>query len=130
RRREEARLEASAATAEAIREGQARELALTAGSRFTLRFPAGVPASALDPAVLAEMLRPYVEFPDFEEPAPAAPTPLRKGMSEDEVSGLYGPPAERRIEPLGELESVRAVYLAGGGRLSVQYVGGVVVAFE
>ena len=130
RRREEARLEASNATAEAIRDGQIRELALTAGSRFTLRFPAGVPASALTPAVLADMLRPYVEIPGFEAVPPVSPVSLRKGMSEDEVSGLYGPPAERTIEPLGGLEAVRAVYLADDGRLSVQYVGGVVVAFE
>jgi len=138
RRREEARLEAAASTAEVIRDGQIRELALTAGSRFTLRFPGGVPTAALTPAGLAEMLRPYVELPQFavvsqpiaSSPAAVAPALLRKGMSEDEVASLYGAPLTRTIEGAGDFEGVRAVYQAADALLTVHYVSGVVVAYQ
>jgi len=103
RERENARNRSNVAEAEEHRKANVRQRRLEGGSRFNLRYPAGVPAEALSPDAVRSALAPYLEFGDMESPAAAVPlqpgsTPSngglpRKGMLLQEADAMLGNPA-------------------------------------
>ena len=106
RRQDDREAQAESRQAAALDKERIREKALSGGSRFNIRYPDGVPSSALTPDAVMDDLAKYVEFEaapvgrqarerverDREDDGPARPAHLRKGATLDEVADIYGPP--------------------------------------
>ena len=144
RRREETRLKAEAEQARILREAEERELRLRAGSRFNIRWRDAVPGSAVSvEAVLAALdglmqlegaAAPATSSIRAPQPAPAAqqaanPMALRKGMSESDVTALFGAAAERREEAAAGLTVVSSRYNFEGGMLTAKFADGALVSW-
>jgi hypothetical protein len=139
RRYEQERLRAEAEQAKQIAKLAERELRAQGGSRFNLWYEDGVPLHALTPESVMHALADFVEFPEasggdaYQDPAIAwalpNPLELRKGMTEEEVNALFGEPELRSEESVGGLDVLRCEYTADSAKLSVQFVGGVLVRY-
>lgn len=140
-RRERERIEAQVRVlseqAEEIKKERVRRQALEGGSRFNLRYPGGVPPSALTPEAVAAAL---VAFVDFEADTPAAlpaqssrrgnAAQLRKGMSWQQVVELLGEPASNAEQQEGRYAVLTAAFENDETRVETEFVEGVLVAFR
>jgi hypothetical protein len=143
RERENARNRASVAEAEESKRANIRQRRLESGSRFNIRYPNGVPNSALTPEAVKEALAAYLEFP---EPVAAPPSPMpiaandpapgpgpgglpRKGMLLADVDRLLGTPARISERMEGRLKVSTRVYPTDRGQVSAEFVEGVLIRY-
>lgn len=135
RAREDARNRAAVAEAEETRKANIRQRRLEGGSRFNIRFKDRVPASALAPDAVRAALAAYVEFPDAAAPAESrdpVPSPgglPRKGMQVDEVDRLLGEPRQTKQRMEGKLTVTTRIYDASIGRVTAEFVEGVLIRY-
>jgi hypothetical protein len=139
RAREDARNRSIVAEAEEHRKENVRQRRLEGGSRFNIRYSAGVPAEALSPEEVMAALAEYLEFKD---PRTAA-TPLqpaasslpkgglpRKGMLLQDVDAMLGPPAKSSERKEGTLRVITREYTTPDGRVTAELVEGVVIRYR
>lgn len=135
REREEARLRAEAAQAQQIKEANIRQRRLEGGSRFNLRYRAGVPPEALTPGSVMAALADLVSFgpmagaPPTGAAAEPSPGSLRKGMTMDQVEAFFGRPESLTPRMEGKLRVVTAVYLRNELRVEAEFVEEVLIRF-
>jgi hypothetical protein len=135
RERENSQARSAAAQAEEIRQSNLRGRRIEGGSRFNVRFRGGVPAEALTPDGLRQMLSRYVDFSG----APAAPaavavassTPgsVRKGLSVEEVERILGPAVTAAESDECSLHVMTRSYRRDGQRTTARFVSGVLVEY-
>jgi len=135
REREQARLQADAAQAEVLRTSLERDGRLRSGSRFNLRYEQQVPRSELTPEAVMAALADYLEFQGGASPSRLVrrggnPLELRKGMTPEQVSDLFGEPDERSDEEAAGLRIVRWEFRFEEALLSVHFVEGLVVKYS
>jgi len=135
RERENARNRSLVAEAEEHRKQNVRQRRLEGGSRFNLRYASGVPVQALTPEAVIEALEPYVDF----GPAQRASTPFgattlgrapRKGMLLPEADAALGTPALTSERKEGKLKVQTREYLTPDGRVSAEFVEGVLIRYR
>jgi hypothetical protein len=140
RERENARNRSTVAEAQESKKQNVRQRRLEGGSRFNIRFPAGVPAEAMTPAAVTKALAQYVDF----GPAQAASTPSiplqpasaapgnglpRKGMLLTEVEAMLGAPATVKERKEGTLRVQTREYPIPNGRITGEFVEGVLFRY-
>jgi hypothetical protein len=143
RERENARNRSTVAEAEEHRKQNVRQRRLEGGSRFNLRYPAGVPAQALKPDAVIAALTPYVDFGQMQQAAgnpPAVPlqgTPAasggrvpRKGMLLAEADAVLGSPAKTSERKEGSLRVQTREYPTPEGRVTAEFVEGVLIRYR
>jgi hypothetical protein len=139
RERENARNRSIVAEAEESRKQNVRQRRLEGGSRFNIRYPAGVPADALMPEAVMAALAQYLDFGQTGTAAsaplqPAAPTQRsglpRKGMLLQDVDALLGPPAKASERKEGTLRVQSREYTTADGRVSAEFVEGVLIRYH
>ena len=144
RERDERENRAESEQAEALEKQRLGDKALMAGSRFNIRYPDGVPSSALTPEAVMDVLERYVDFraPEVGVAALEArdggrgagrgddgPRGLRKGATMDEVAGLYGAPVETRQRTDAGWNVTTAKYRKGSQRVDATFIEGVLVRY-
>jgi hypothetical protein len=148
REREDARNRAEVADAQEARKANIRQRRLEGGSRFNLRYRDGVPASALTPESVKQALAAYLDFPEAAAAAEsAAPQPFgpgtsgtaagpaggsglpAKGMLQDDVDQMLGTPEKSTDRPEGKLKVTTRVYSTKAGRVSAEFVEGVLIRY-
>ncbi len=147
REREDARNRASVADAQEARKANIRERRLEGGSRFNLRYRDGVPASALTPESVKQALAAYLDFPEAAAAAESAPQPFgpgtsgaaagpaagsglpAKGMLQDDVDQMLGTPEKSADRPEGKLKVTTRIYSTKAGRVSAEFVEGVLIRY-
>jgi hypothetical protein len=136
RDRENARNRAAVAEAEERKRENIRRQALSAGSRFNIRYGRPVPLGAVTPEAVIDALAEYVQFGapgvDTDASPPATdgrPASLRKGLTRAEAEELLGRPQQIREGMEGTLRTVIATYLSTLGRVEALFVEGVLVRY-
>jgi hypothetical protein len=142
RRREDARNEASAKTAEEAKTSRIADKRLHGGSRFNIRYQDGVPPG-IEPDGIMRALEEYVTFSFVQDRriAPAIRTSvpatrqatggtLRKGMTVAEVDAMLGRPEKVSDRTEGGLKVSTSVYLRGDERISADFVDGVLIRYS
>jgi len=143
RERENARNRSNVAEAEESRKQNVRQRRLEGGSRFNIRYPAGVPAEAMTPAAVTKALAQYLDFGPTQaaltppsiplQPAAAAPAPgnglPRKGMLLPEVETMLGAPATVKERKEGTLRVQTREYPTPNGRITGEFVEGVLFRY-
>jgi len=132
RERENARNEARAAQATAIRDPTLRQKRLDGGSRFNIRYNHDVPASALVPDAVVAALAGYVDFsggPPANVAQAVGVDGLKKGMSQEDVDALLGRPESITQRAEGTLQVSTSVYRSGDRKVTADFVEGVLVRF-
>ena len=143
RERENARNRSNVAEAEESRKQNVRQRRLEGGSRFNIRYPAGVPAEAMTPAAVTRALAQYLDFGPTQaaltppsiplQPAAAAPAPgnglPRKGMLLPEVEAMLGEPATVKERKEGTLRVQTREYPTPNGRITGEFVEGVLFRY-
>lgn len=142
RERENARNRSIVAEAEEHRKQNVRQRRLEGGSRFNIRYPAGVPAEALAPEAVMTALEQYLDFGQTTSAVasssialqPAAPSPRsglpRKGMLLQEVDALLGPAAKSSERKEGTLRVQTREYATPDGRVTAEFVEGVLIRYR
>ncbi|MFL5403602.1 MAG: hypothetical protein ACJ8BF_12365 [Gemmatimonadales bacterium] len=143
RERENARNRASVAEAEEHRKENVRQRRLEGGSRFNIRYPAGVPAGGLTPEGIMTALAQYVEFGDIRTAGGATEpsTPLqaasparsglpRKGMLLQDVDASLGAPSAASERKEGTLRVQTREYTTPDGRVTAEFVEGVLIRYR
>ena len=142
RERENARNRSIVAEAQEHRKQNVRQRRLEGGSRFNIRYPAGVPAEALSPEAVMTALAQYLDFgqtafavaPPSITLQPAAPSPRsglpRKGMLLQEVDALLGPAAKSSERKEGTLRVQTHEYATPDGRVTAEFVEGVLIRYR
>jgi hypothetical protein len=128
RQREQARIDATVAAAEAYKRESIRTRALQGGSRFNLVFPNGVPERALTPEFLMDALADWVVF-ESDRAAAAPEMRLRKGITERELRSLYGEPVSRDSRKQGDLRVDVLTFQRSGETVVATLVEDVVVRY-
>jgi hypothetical protein len=142
REREDQRNKAISAAAGEEKKRRIAEQRLHAGSRFNIRYQGAVPAG-LTPGGVMAALADFVEFPFAEEgprqtarapvedrqPA-AGPSALRKGMTMQQVSGIYGEPEKTTDRMEGRLKVTTATFAHDDHRLDAEFVEGVLIKYS
>lgn len=140
RERENARNRAQVAAAEEQKKQNIRDRRLEGGSRFNIRYRDKVPAPALTPESVRGALAEYVGFEvgptDVNplqpavpvEPPPAGGLP-RKGMLDGDVDRLLGIPMQTTERKEGRLTVTTRVYDAPAGRITAEFVEGVLIRY-
>ncbi|HET9727460.1 MAG TPA: hypothetical protein VFP28_11140 [Gemmatimonadales bacterium] len=148
REREDARNRASVADAQEAKKANIRQRRLEGGSRFNLRYRDGVPASALTTESVKAALDAYLDFPEpVAATDPAAPQPFgpgasgtvtgnlpssglpTKGMLQADVDQMLGTPEKSSERPEGKLKVTTRVYSTKAGRVSAEFVEGVLIRY-
>jgi hypothetical protein len=143
RERENARNRAAVADAQESKKANIRQRRLEGGSRFNIRYRDGVPASALTAESVKAALEAYLEFPDgaiatdaaAPQPfgatgAPAGPSGLpTKGMLQSDVDLMLGTPQKSTDRAEGKLKVTTRVYATKAGRVSAEFVEGVLIRY-
>jgi hypothetical protein len=141
REREDARNRAEVADAEEQKKQNIRQRRLEGGSRFNLRYKGGVPSSALTPESVKAALAEYVTFDQtVAEPSPLQPGPEptppapkgglpRKGMMVADVDRQLGTPEKTSNRKEGRLTVNTRVYSTSDGRVTAEFVEGVLIRF-
>ena len=128
RERQQARIRAEAAQAEAMKEANIRQKRLEGGSRFNLRYRDRVPVEELRPEAVMAALSDFVEFGGSIADRPPAPgADVVRGLSIDQVEALLGRPESVTTRREGTLSVTTAVYLSGGRRLRAEFVEGILI---
>jgi hypothetical protein len=142
RERENARNRSVVAEAEEHRKQNVRERRLEGGSRFNIRYPAGVPAEALTPEAVMTDLGRYLDFGQTASAATPASVPLqpaassprsglpRKGMLLQDVDALLGPAAKSSERKEGTLRVQTREYATPDGRVTADFVEGVLIRYR
>jgi hypothetical protein len=142
RERENARNRSVVAEAEEHRKQNVRQRRLEGGSRFNIRYPAGVPAEALASEAVMTALAQYLDFgqttsavaPSSILLQPTAPSPRsglpRKGMLLQEVDALLGPAAKSGERKEGTLRVQTREYATNDGRVMAEFVEGVLIRYR
>jgi hypothetical protein len=140
REREDARNRSSVAEAEEHRKQNVRQRRLEGGSRFNIRYPAGVPAEALNPDALVAALAQYVDFGPTGvtasaplQPASTATGPRglpRKGMLLQDVDALLGTALKTSDRKEGTLSVQTREYRTPDGRVTAEFVEGVLIRYR
>jgi hypothetical protein len=138
RERENARNRSVVAEAEEHRKQNVRQRRLEGGSRFNIRYPAGVPAEALTPEAVMTALGQYLDFGGTASAAtplqPAAASPRsglpRKGMLLQDVDALLGPTARSSERKEGSLRVQTREYPTPDGRVTAEFVEGVLIRYR
>jgi hypothetical protein len=136
------------ADAQEAKKANIRQRRLEGGSRFNLRYREGVPASALTAESVKAALAAYVDFPEpaavAESTAPqpfgpgasgaaAGPAPVTglpaKGMLQDDVDHMLGTPEKSTDRAEGKLKVTTRVYSTKAGRVSAEFVEGVLIRY-
>lgn len=142
RERENARNRSVVAEAEEHRKQNVRQRRLEGGSRFNIRYPAGVPAEALAPEAVMRALSQYLDFAQTQSATappsiplqPAAPSPRsglpRKGMLLQDVDALLGPAAKSSERKEGTLRVQTREYATADGRVTAEFVEGVLIRYR
>jgi hypothetical protein len=137
REREDARNRSAVAEAEEHRKQNIRQRRLEGGSRFNIRYQDQLPANALSSASVMAALADYVDFGDLRsEPADEAPPVttarsglLRKGMMMQDVNAMVGRPVDTTQRKEGTLNVHTAQYSTTDGRITADFVEGVLVRY-
>jgi hypothetical protein len=147
RQREDARNQASAASASEAKKARIAADRLHSGSRFNIRYQNGVPPG-LRPDGVMRALEEYVEFPFETDRSDAAPqrdtrvTPpdtgrqkagaaaIRKGMTLAEVEQVLGRPEKTSDRVEGTLKVVTATYSRDDQRITAEFVEGVLIRYS
>jgi hypothetical protein len=143
REREDQRNKAISASASEEKKRRIAEQRLHAGSRFNIRYQGAVPAG-LTPGGVMAALADFVEFPFVDEgvrgqtarapvpdPQPAAgPASLRKGMTMQQVSGIFGEPEKTTDRMEGRLKVTAATFARDDHRLDAEFVEGVLIKYS
>jgi hypothetical protein len=139
---------AAAQVASQIKSQKVADSRLQGGSRFNLRWSGSIPENQLNPGAIEKLLADYVSF---NEPAPgpsqSAPPPsataeqngdaavpataqLKRGMTFDEVTTLFGPGKQisQSVSPDG-LKTQVMEYSTGARLVDVTFVEGLVVKY-
>ena len=141
RERENARNRSAVAEAEEHRKQNVRQRRLEAGSRFNIRYPAGVPAEALAPESIITALAQYLDFETGSAGAPpsiplqpAAQSPRsglpRKWMLLQDVDALLGSAARSSERKEGTLRVQTREYATPDGRVTAEFVEGVLIRYR
>jgi hypothetical protein len=142
RERENARNRSVVAEAEEHRKQNVRQRRLEGGSRFNIRYPAGVPAEAMVPEAIRTALGQYLDFGQTASAAappsiplqPAAPSSRsglpRKGMLLQDVDALLGPAAKSSERKEGTLRVQTREYATPDGRVTAEFVEGVLIRYR
>ena len=141
RERENARNRSAVAEAEEHRKQNVRQRRLEGGSRFNIRYPAGVPAEALAPESIITALAQYLDFETGSAGAPpsiplqpAAQSPRsglpRKGMLLQDVDALLGSAARSSERKEGTLRVQTREYATPDGRVTAEFVEGVLISYR
>jgi len=123
-----------------------REKALSAGSRFNVRYSDGVPSSALTPEGFRRVLAEWVEFeaPGDDRaqaspasgseaaaaPAGAGPMGLHKGARLADVEAEWGEPVATKSTDENGMKMTHNTYRKGGQVLDATFVEGVLVRYS
>jgi hypothetical protein len=143
REREDQRNRAISAAATEEKKRRIAEQRLHAGSRFNIRYQGPVPAE-LTPGGVMAALDDFVEFPFAgdggkgqavsgpvpERPAAAPPASLRKGMSLQQVTEIFGEPDKVADRMEGRLKVTTASFARDDHRLDAEFVEGVLVKYS
>lgn len=129
RERQQARIRAEAAQAEAMKESVIRQKRLEGGSRFNLRYRDRVPVDELRPEAVMSALADFVDFGGriADQRPPTTGSDVVRGLSIDQVEALLGRPESVTTRREGTLSVTTAVYLSGGRRLRAEYVEGILI---
>jgi hypothetical protein len=142
RERENARNRSAVAEAEEHRKQNVRQRRLESGSRFNIRYPAGVPAEALAPESIITALSQYLDFDQTGSAAvlpsiplqPAGQSPRsglpRKGMLLQDVDALLGSAARSSERKEGTLRVQTREYATPDGRVTAEFVEGVLIRYR
>lgn len=140
RERENRRIEAERRIAEERNKERIADLRLRGGSRFNLRYPAGVPGGIKPEEVMAALTE-WVDFgPSAINPgASARPADThgvqadaqpRKGMSRAEAIRLFGKPLDPPVtKDQGALKVTTLVFIRGDERITCDFVDDVLVKY-
>jgi hypothetical protein len=151
RRQDERETAAESRQAEALDKARLEEKALSAGSRFNIRYPDGVTTDAMTADAVMSALAKYVDFeesgggaagPDVSSPAPgdgvagasggpadSGKRALRKGATLAEVASLYGAAVSSTRRTDGEWNVTINRYRQGTQRLEATFIEGVLVRY-
>ena len=144
REREDARNRASVADAQEAKKANIRQRRLEGGSRFNIRYRDGVPAAALTAENVKAALAAYLDFPETTATSqPTTPQPFgpgaagtvtgpglpTKGMLQTDVDELLGMPEKSTDRPEGKLKVTTRVYSTKAGRVSAEFVEGVLIRY-
>ena len=144
RERENARNRANVAEAQETRKANIRQRRLEGGSRFNIRYQNGVPQDVLTPDGIKAALASYVEFPGpFASEPPPQGLPVEtspvsrpltngmptKGMLMTEADQLLGKPEKSSDRMEGKLKVTTRVYPAAAGRVTAEFVEGVLIRY-
>ena len=141
RAREDRRNQNAAAAASEAKKARIAETRLHGGSRFNIRYQAGVPPG-LGPDGVMRALAEYVEFPFSTDRAPVAGSAdgrppgalrgaaIRKGMAIADVDDALGPAEKRSTRSEGTLKVITAVYLRDDQRITAEFVEGVLIRYS
>lgn len=151
REREDARNRSAVAEAQEHRKQNIRQRRLEGGSRFNIRFRDGVPSHALSPEGVLTALGEYVDFGQLRTQTAVSATtgtpadgrnqvsPLteqresgalpRKGMLLRDVEALLGPAAKASERREGTLKVLTREYAASQGRITTEFVEGVLIRY-
>ncbi|HKT59341.1 MAG TPA: hypothetical protein VJQ46_04775 [Gemmatimonadales bacterium] len=148
REREDARNRAEVADAQEAKKANIRQRRLEGGSRFNIRYRDGVPVSALTAESVKEALGAYLDFPESAATTePTAPQPFgngaagtvsgttpgsglpTKGMLQADVDRLLGTPEKSTDRAEGRLKVTTRVYSTKAGRVSAEFVEGVLIRY-
>jgi hypothetical protein len=135
---------AAAQVASQIKAQKVADQRLQGGSRFNLRWAGAVPADEKNPDAVIKLLSEYVSFggPQQAGPAPMVQNPaadasvpatahLKRGMTMDEVSSLFGPGKQLSESVSGDgLKTQIVQYSTGDRSVQVTYVEGLVVRYS
>ena len=135
---------AAAQVASQIKAQKVADQRLRGGSRFNLRWAGAVPADEKNPDAVIKLLSEYVSFggPQQAGPAPMVQNPaadasvpatahLKRGMTMDEVSSLFGPGKQLSESVSGDgLKTQIVQYSTGDRSVQVTYVEGLVVRYS
>jgi hypothetical protein len=142
RERENARNRSAVAEAEEHRKQNVRQRRLEGGSRFNIRYPAGVPAGSLAPESVMTALAQYLDFEQTGLAAAPSSVPLqpgaqpprsglpRKGMLLQDVDGLLGSAAKSTERKEGTLRVQTREYATPDGRVTAEFVEGVLIRYR
>jgi hypothetical protein len=142
RERENARNRSAVAEAEEHRKQNVRQRRLEGGSRFNLRYPAGVPPEALQPETVMAALGSYLDFGQATSASAQQSMPLqpatsdqrgglpKKGMLVQEVDALLGPAASVTDRKEGRLRVQTREYATADGRVTAEFVEGVLFRYR
>jgi hypothetical protein len=141
RERENARNRSNVAEAQESKKQNVRQRRLEGGSRFNIRYPAGVPAEAMTPAAVTKALAQYLDFGPAQAATPPPSIPLqpasaapgnglpRKGMLLTEVEAMLGAPATVKERKEGTLRVQTREYPTPNGRITSEFVEGVLFRY-